>query len=205
MIPAPYCKVPPLNVMEPVPPSALALPIERIPAASVVPPVYASEAFSVRVPEPAFMSEPLPYRLPLKIDEALLAPTVRTIDWLADVVSERLPELPVKPPRDTAAFVPKENTPVPLISKTLDASEAALPKISVPPATTVLPVNVLKPESVTVPAPANVNEPAPLTIPLSVLLVPEARLMVAAPLSASGRALLVPEVMSRVPPLKVSP
>jgi hypothetical protein len=64
--------------------------------------------------------------------------------------------LPVSPPIVTAVYGPKLKRPAPLVSSVLCSSASGLPSVSVPPATSVLPVKkVFVAVSVSVPLPAD--------------------------------------------------
>ena len=131
---------------------------DSVPPSTLVPPVYEFDPVSVRVPPPVLVSLPFPLITPAKRElppTEMPAPPPRVSVPLP--VGD--PTVWLKPARFRLVPAPRNTGPPP---KTLE-----LPVFSVPPSSSVGPVNVLAPFMVSAPAPVLVTPPAPLIAPFS--------------------------------------
>ena len=149
------------------PVSAMALPPDKakVPAFTVVLPVYVLVPDSVSVPAPTLVKPPVPPIAPAKVV------------WFASpAVSVLLPRLtlvPVTPAKEPTVSLALSVKFTPNVSRiTAPVLAMALPpaKAKVPALTVVLPVKVLVPDNVSVPAPTLVKPPVPPIAPANVVL-----------------------------------
>ena len=132
----------------------------------------------------------------------LLFPTLRATATEEELDNASVPG-PVNPPKVAAVSDPKLRNPLPLVSSVLSCKARGLPKASVPPSMSVLPVKEFVPPRVSAPPPIITNVPVPETGPESVTAWP-AVLIAPPPLatSATGSPVENPAQACSVPPLR---
>src|SRR5688572_1131793 len=126
------------------------------PDETVVPPEYVLAPVSVQLPEPTFVTDPVP---PIAPWNTASVPSVPTVRGAAPSVTA-LDGPPLSDPSDCPKLFRSRMAPVWTSMKPVPKTSTA-PARSTPNPTVVPPVYVLAPDSVSVPAPAFTRGPAP--------------------------------------------